>query len=35
VVLITHDAGAAAGARRVVRLHDGRIANAASPVAVG
>ena len=35
VVLITHDAGAAAGARRVVRLHDGRIADAASPVAVG
>jgi len=35
VVLITHDAGAAAGARRVVRMHDGRVANAASPVAVG
>jgi putative ABC transport system ATP-binding protein len=35
VVLITHDAGAAAGARRVVRMHDGRVANATSPVAVG
>jgi putative ABC transport system ATP-binding protein len=33
VVLITHDAGAAAGARRVVRMHDGRIANAAVAVA--
>ena len=28
VVLITHDVGAAAGARRVVRLHDGRLADA-------
>jgi putative ABC transport system ATP-binding protein len=35
VVLITHDAGAAAGARRVVRLHDGRISGAATPVAAG
>jgi putative ABC transport system ATP-binding protein len=35
VVLITHDAGAAAGAGRVVRMHDGRVANAASAVAVG
>jgi putative ABC transport system ATP-binding protein len=34
VVLITHDAGAAAGARRVVRLHDGRLADAAVAVAV-
>jgi putative ABC transport system ATP-binding protein len=33
VVLITHDAGAAAGARRVVRLHDGRLADAAVAVA--
>jgi putative ABC transport system ATP-binding protein len=33
VVLITHDAGAAAGARRVVRMHDGRIADAAVAVA--
>jgi putative ABC transport system ATP-binding protein len=35
VVLITHDAGAAAGARRVIRLHDGRIADAAVALAAG
>jgi putative ABC transport system ATP-binding protein len=35
IVLITHDVGAAADARRVIRLHDGEIANAEVPVAVG
>ena len=35
VVLITHDLGAAAGARRVIRLHDGKIADAGIPVAAG
>jgi putative ABC transport system ATP-binding protein len=33
VVLITHDVGAAADARRVIRMHDGRIANGAVAVA--
>jgi predicted ABC-type transport system involved in lysophospholipase L1 biosynthesis ATPase subunit len=32
-VLITHDVGAAADARRVIRMHDGRIANGAVAVA--
>jgi putative ABC transport system ATP-binding protein len=35
IVLITHDVGAAADARRVIRLHDGEIANAEVPVAMG
>jgi putative ABC transport system ATP-binding protein len=35
IVLITHDVGAAADARRVIRLHDGEIADAEVPVAVG
>jgi putative ABC transport system ATP-binding protein len=35
VVLITHDLGAAADARRVVRLRDGRIAGAEVAVASG
>jgi putative ABC transport system ATP-binding protein len=33
IVLITHDVGAAADARRVIRLHDGRIAGAEVAVA--
>jgi putative ABC transport system ATP-binding protein len=35
IVLITHDVGAAADARRVIRLHDGEIADAEVPVAMG
>jgi putative ABC transport system ATP-binding protein len=35
VVLITHDLGAAAEAQRVVRLHDGRIADSEVAVATG
>jgi putative ABC transport system ATP-binding protein len=35
IVLITHDVGASADARRVVRLHDGRIAGAEVAVGVG
>jgi ABC-type lipoprotein export system ATPase subunit len=34
VVLITHDAGIAAQAQRLVRLADGRVASAAAPAAV-
>jgi putative ABC transport system ATP-binding protein len=35
IVLITHDVGAADDARRVVRLHDGRIAGAEVAVGAG